>query len=126
MKNKLIILIIVLVIIGAGFLLLSRAGEKTPLSYTIGESAQIAEAWIKNNSPTYNYDGFDLQLEEAKELEKESNYEIIFSFNSRSAGYGDDREIAAQVITPHMIFIIIDAGNVTSAITDETYDEMRN
>jgi len=58
----------------------SEQGEKV---YTQTESRQIAREWVEENSPTYTYDGEDLEFQEARALDLvgcENCYEFDFSF----------------------------------------------
>ena len=81
--------------------------------------------WIENNAATYIYDGSDLQLVSYQELIPGQKYELVYEFTSRAGGYGDrSDEMSIQVITPHEIVVMIDSGQVVSAITDGVYDEI--
>jgi len=101
--------------------------EKDQL-YTREESREIAREWIKTQSPTYTYDGSDLQFKEFRALdlaECEDYYEFDFSFKSSQAGFGDrSGKMFAQVITPHLITIWVENGEVTKALTDNEFNEM--
>ncbi len=89
---------------------------------------EIAESWIKENSPTYTYDGMELELIEVRGLDLvgcENCYEVEFTFKSRQAGYGDRTgKSLAQVITLHTVVVTIKDGQVIKVITDQTYDEI--
>ena len=128
--NKKIIIIAAVLLIVFGLLVLIGRTEKPMIDdevFTIEESREIAENWIKNNSLTYVFDGHNLSLESEQELLKQKIYSFIFSFESRSAGYGDRTDqMTAQVITPHTIEIIVDEGEVVIAVTDEIYDEIKD
>ncbi|MFP4618596.1 MAG: GerMN domain-containing protein [Spirochaetaceae bacterium] len=110
-------------------------GDKEPGEEEQREAAvQAAEEWIKNSSPTFVYDGTDLELQEVERKKGEdaetSVYDAVFQFDSRHAGYGDrEGEILAQVITPHNIKIRVEKNSdtgrweVSEAVTDGVFDE---
>lgn len=124
MNKKIIITIIAIIAVIGGFFLL-RGEEEKKLS-GIEEAREVAENWIVNNSPTYTFDGSGLALQSEEELAEEETYLFVFSFESRAAGYGDrTSEMAAQVITSHTVEIIVQEGEVVSAVTDGDYDEMK-
>lgn len=86
----------------------------------------LAQNWIKENATTYLFDGYNLEFVQQNDVRCPSCNEYIFKFQSRQAGYGDrTNQVTAQVITPHTINILVENGKVTSAITDETYDEIK-
>ncbi len=126
-KNSIIFILITLIIIGSLFYLNRRDRlEIINQINTMKQSRQAAEEWIKNNSPTYTFDGSDLTLVAEEELITKQRYSFTFSFISSSAGYGDrSDQMVAQVITPHTIEIVVDDSQVVSAITDEVYDEIQ-
>jgi hypothetical protein len=98
--------------------------EKQKITSDLEKKQTLAENWIVNNSPTYLFDGSDLELLFEEKI-GENNYRFIFSFNSNSAGYGDrSDQMSAQLITPHEIEIIIENGSVIKAVTDKVFDEM--
>ena len=85
-----------------------------------------AQQWIKNNSPTYVYDGFDLTLKDAENISG-NKYRLRYSFKSRGAGYGDrSNKMIAQVITDHELVVTVEDNEVTKAISDEKYDELND
>jgi len=133
MSKKIIIAIIALIVIVFIVFLATQDREEPveePVEETVEETQMeeaivIAENWIIVEAPTYVFDGQDLALIEGQET-AEGVYELTFSFESRQAGYGDrTEEMAAQVITPHIIEVVVQGGEVISAITDGVYDEMR-
>lgn len=94
-------------------------------SATIGEAREMASNWITQESPTYLFNGSDLQLEEERIIKEGKSYEFTFLFISSSAGYGDRTdEMTAQVITPHVTRVVVTDGVVVSAITDDMYSEL--
>ncbi len=125
--NKIIIIILVIVIVIAGIWLLTRETDVIDdvIVFDAEKAHEVAEQWIKSQSPTYVYDGYDLELQEIEEIIPQRRYELFFVFTSRSAGYGDRTEkMAAQVITPHEIVVVVDQGEVIRAVTDGVYDEI--
>ncbi len=128
-KNTIIAISIVVLVIAVGFILVfvnqDRISKERGFSSGIEEAVSISENWIVNNSPTYLFDGSDLTLLSAEEIGEE-RYSVEFSFISSSAGFGDRTGmILAQVITPHEIEIVVENGEVVSALVDGFYDEMR-
>jgi spore germination protein GerM len=116
-----------LVIIIAGLFLFTKTREPAVVDQVnqTRQSKQVAEEWIKNNSPTYTFDGADLNLVSEKELADGEKYQFTFSFVSSAAGYGDrSDQMAAQVITRHTIEVVVEDMQVVSAVTDGVYDEM--
>ncbi len=88
------------------------------------EALNVAREWMEEESPTYTFDGDELEVVGWVRIE-DGKYEFTFDFESSSAGYGDRTdEATAQVITPHTTVVVVDDGEVVSAITDEVYDEM--
>ncbi len=123
MNKKIIIwLLVILVIVAGTYLFLGSTVDEVP---KLNDSREIAENWIINESPTFVFDGENLTFER-DEILGEKKYKFVFSFESRAAGYGDRTdEVLAQVITPHTMEIVLEEGEVVSAITDEIFDEMQ-
>lgn len=89
------------------------------------QELQQAEQWVQN-APTYAYDGMNLELVEYYVQESDPEQHVItFEFTSRQAGYGDrSDEMAAQVITDHVITVTIINQEVRSAVIDGRWDEL--
>ncbi len=90
------------------------------------DDVEMVKEWIKENASTYNQrEGSNLEHLRTVIVE-EDIFELSFSFQSNYAGYGPkkDDEVAAQVITDHIIVVTLKEGDVVSAITDEKYDEI--
>ena len=102
--------------------------EVSPLTEMSEEWSQnIAEEFVKN-SPTFSYDGIEETLELTKTLTARCPFcwAFTFEFDSRYAGYGNrDGEVLAQVITPHEAVIIMDKGEIVSAVMDGGWDMLR-
>jgi hypothetical protein len=136
-KNVIIILIALVLVIGIIFVL-GQGKDVDPVSdqdlnnndqdqsIIIDQPEDVAENWIKEESLTYVYDGLNLELVSKDSYLVEGSYILIFSFDSRAAGYGDRTDqMSAQVITPHEMTVLVEDGEVTMAITDGVFDEMR-
>lgn len=107
-----------------------RNGLTYPREVTYSEqrSESIARNWVRQESPTFRFDGQDLELEESLAVDTvdcEDCYQFVFSFESIHEGYGDRTdENVAQVITPHEMVVTVEHGVVTKAITDEEFNEI--
>lgn len=92
------------------------------------KSREIAREFVET-SPTYAYDGMDLQHKETLYpdiAECEHCYTFVFTFTSRHGGYGDrSGKMVTQVLTPHEAHITIENGEITSAILDEKWDMLK-
>ena len=91
------------------------------------ESREIARNYLLN-SPTFKFGGMKDTLDLVATYEMICSYcwEFVFEFRCRRAGYGDRTgQILAEVITPHIAGIIVDQGEVVSAIMDEEWNMMR-
>ena len=137
MNKKLFIglAVLALVAIGAYFAFAGSNSQNNPQPndqdkdfYTEQESLNIAETWIREKSPTYTYDGFDPALQESRSLDLvdcEDCYEFDFSFKSRHGGFGDrEGKMVTQAITPHLMTVRVEHGEVTMALTDNEFNEM--
>ncbi|MBN1454739.1 MAG: hypothetical protein JW945_00585 [Methanomicrobia archaeon] len=90
--------------------------------FTEAESREIARVFVEN-SPTYQYDGFDLRFNRSEPLRCPCCWLFVFEFTSRHAGYGNRTgQVLAQVITPHTAQVVVNQGAVTSATLDEQWD----
>jgi predicted secreted protein len=90
------------------------------------ESQEIARQYLLN-SPTFKFDGMEdsLELVATNTMKCPYCWEFVFEFQCRHAGYGDRTgQMLAEVITPHTARIIVDQGEVVSAIMDEKWDMM--
>ncbi len=126
MLNKLlvgVVLIVVVVLIG---FFISTLDIPEPLEDDeVEKYVTVAEEWIRENAKTFTERGGS-QLEHIRTVEADEGvYEITFEFEAVFAGYGEtDDEMAAQVITPHTVIVMVKDGEVVSVITNEEYDEM--
>ncbi|MEX0909666.1 MAG: hypothetical protein WDZ75_00045, partial [Candidatus Paceibacterota bacterium] len=111
MKQLAGIVVVVLIFLGiwAVFTSLTRDNKEN--------YQDVARAWVEEKSPTYLYDGSNLEHIEVSEPAGGA-FEHTFSFESSQAGYGDRTdEMSAQVITPHQIVVTVRNGEVASVIT---------
>lgn len=114
-----------LVVIGGIFWVTRERGRVVVQRDKMDEAKQVAEEWVRNSSPTYTFDGTDLSLVSEEELVPGERYQFVFSFVSSAAGYGDrSDQMAAQVITPHTMEVLVENGRVVNAVTDEVFDEI--
>ncbi|MFW5888199.1 MAG: GerMN domain-containing protein [Patescibacteria group bacterium] len=138
MKKNLIIFLVAAILIVAGWAVL-QSGESDPQQnenqnkeqdqiYSLEGSKRLARDWMKNECPTYTYDGEDLSLKEAKTLDKndcQDCYEFTFTFKSRHGGFGDrEGQMVTQAITPHITTVNVEHGEVEQAITDNEFNEI--
>lgn len=90
---------------------------------------EIARKYIQS-SPTFAFDGIPESLDMISVNTLESypvQYRIEFAFDSSQSGYGNrEGQMLAQVITPHKTSILVSEGQVISAVTDETWDEINH
>ncbi len=130
MNKNILISIITVIIIAAAVIAALKLIDAPPTPEELKEeAAEEAQSWIENNSPTYKFDGMNLELTEITEVDN-GKFIAVFEFDSRQAGYGDRTgQMLAQVITPHEIVISIETARetgewkITSAVTDGVYDE---
>lgn len=87
----------------------------------------IAENFVKS-SPTFAFDGIEESLAVKDMFVLESfpeQHVITIVFDSLHGGYGNRTDqMMTQAITPHTIVVTVVDGNITSAIMDETWDEI--
>lgn len=111
------------ILIGILIILVMGCVQESPL--TEEEGKKIAKKFIEN-SPTYEFDGFNLEHKETLYPEIAgcgACWTFVFEFKSRYAGYGDRTgKMVAQVITPHEAHITVEEGEVTSALLDGKWD----
>ncbi|MFW6207484.1 MAG: GerMN domain-containing protein [Spirochaetota bacterium] len=132
-KSTIVVILAVAVLLAAaGAFLLLRDGE--PEEEQREAAVQAAERWIRNNSPTFVFDGTGLELQQVERSARKGKgpaaYQMVFGFESRHAGYGERAgEMLAQVITSHELVIRVekdpDSGRwqVVRAVTDGVFDE---
>lgn len=90
------------------------------------ESEEIARNYLLN-CPTFKFDGIEdtVELVATNTMKCPYCWEFVFEFQCRHAGYGDRTgQILAEAITPHTAKIIVEQGEVISAIMDDQWDMM--
>lgn len=88
-------------------------------------SRELAEEWILTQSPTYTFDGYDLQYQKTHYLRGEHHYEFVYTFQSSHGGYGNRTgEIVTEVITAHTITVEMEGNDVTRVIIDSEWDDI--
>ncbi len=127
MLNKLLVGIIIVIVVALIGFTISTIDMPDPTGEDdFVEVVTIAEEWALENVKTYTERGGS-NLRHIRTVETgEDSYEITFEFDSNIAGYGEvgEDEMSAQVITPHTLVIIVQNGEVVSAIVDNLYDEI--
>ena len=119
-KSKILVILIgIIILIIMGYFLTNQTEAPSP----INEAKIVAEDWIQNDSPTYTFDGFDLEYISGEKID-EDGYEFVFNFKSKSSGYGDrNDQMSAQVITPHTIQVYVYSDEIVNAVIDNSYSE---
>lgn len=125
MKQKMLIKLILIIF---SISIISGCDYNQPISsniyYDLENSREISETFILN-SPTYSYDGKNLEIISYETLRCEGCYLFTFRFNSTHQGYGNrQNQILPTTITPHKIEITIIEGKVNKAIIDQYWDEL--
>lgn len=104
------------------------AGSKNADLFTEEKSKEVAREFTKN-SPTYSFDGYNLEYKETlyPEIADCPNcWTFVFKFTSSHGGYGDRTgKMLTQVITPHEAHITVKDGKVTSAVLDLEWDMLK-
>ena len=93
-------------------------------AFTEEKARQMAEEFVRN-SPTFAFDGMEDSLELVETLypDIENAWQFIYSFDSRHAGYGDRTgQGLAQVITSHEASVVVENGEIKTAILDNKWD----
>jgi hypothetical protein len=100
-----------------------------PEDIKTSRAIEIARAYVMS-SPTFSFDGIPESLDMVSVNKLESHpiqYAIEFAFDSAQSGYGNrDGQMLAQVITPHIMSVIVSEGQVISAVTDKVWDELNH
>lgn len=133
-KNTIVSIIVALVLIAGGFWVYSNTAQspnnntgnddQVQNSTAIEKAEVVARSWVKNESPTYTFDGQDLKLVSSSTIDT-SKFEFTYEFESTHGGYGDRSDkMVTQVITPHEIVVTVEDEEVVEVITDGKFDEM--
>lgn len=93
-----------------------------PLSHS---KAQVQAMEIVENSPTYQFDGKDLEYDRFLSNSEGStcNWTFLFNFKSTHSGYGDRTGQELQESeTSHVAYVKINDGELISATVDRSWD----
>ena len=130
MRKGLFLLVSLLAVASVLVLAACSSSEAGPNTWSQGisqeESQEIARQYVIND-PTFQFDGMmnSLALASATTLKCPYCWEFAYQFDCRQAGYGNRTGLMlAQVITPHTARIIVQDGEVTSAVMDGSWDMM--
>lgn len=121
MKQLIGLIIVILVIIGIWMAVGGGSNDQKE------EYGQIARSWIIEESQTYTgRNGDNLEMNNSEEI-SDDVFRFAFSFEASEAGYGESspEEASAQVITEHETVVTVDGGEVTEAVTDGVFDEIK-
>lgn len=95
----------------------------------LSEATQIALDFVRS-SPTFAFDGIEdsLIVDSVDVMESYPvQYRVYVMFDSAHGGFGDRTDqVVTQVITPHVMEVLVSDGMVISAVTDGQWDEMNN
>lgn len=94
--------------------------------YTEDDAVAVALNYLRN-CPTFRFDGIpdSVRVVGVEMLRSPWTWEVSIAFECRHAGYGDRTgKILAQVISPHQIRVVVQRGDIVSAIIDEVWDEL--
>lgn len=127
--NKLIKLLLTF---GLGIVILgttgcSFTGGNQTSEFTQVSSRVIAENWVRYNSPTFVFDGSDIQFMQSTSLKCQYTWMYEFKFNSANSGYGNRKGKSPDgKKTNHIIQVVVQKGKVVLAVSDDQYDELKS
>ncbi len=125
-EQKVNILIIVGLLLIIGFVLWPLFSD-TPEEVEMAEAENVALSWLETEAPTYVFDGFEPEITSTTQADCPNCYLVEIVFKTQAAGFGDrTEEMAAQVITEREIKILVEDNQVTEAITDGLYSEVKD
>ncbi|MFP4112333.1 MAG: Kazal-type serine protease inhibitor family protein [Candidatus Woesearchaeota archaeon] len=93
------------------------------------DSKEIAEKWLRYESPTYTFDGRKITYLSSQKIDNCNNcYAHHFSFISEHIGYGNrsDELDLSEFLVSHHIVIATKENKVISAIIDDSWDDLRS
>lgn len=114
-KPVIVIAVILLIVLGIAYI---------TLNYTREGNALKATNFVKNEA-TYKFDAIEdtFELNSTQEMECQYCWEFTFKYQSRNSGFGDRTELVTNpVITNHIAKIVMENGNVNSAVLDGVWD----
>jgi len=129
MKNKLRYLLLAVLILGGIFASGCNltGGSAVTSKYTQDASNAVAEDWVKHNSPTFVFDGSNLQFMQSTSLRCQYTWMYEFRFNSANSGYGNRKGKAPNgQKTNHIIQVVVQKNKIIAAVADDQYDELNN
>lgn len=86
------------------------------------KAGKLSLNYVKNDA-TYMFDGIPESLNIKEILPCSDCWKVTVYFESKQAGYGDRTgQVLAQVITPHEARIVVEKGEIISAIMDNRWD----
>ena len=87
-------------------------------------SKQIAHEWIRYNSSTFLFDGFDLVFKDVRTLRCPYCYQFNFAFISPYSGYGDrSGDKLTEQATEHTASVYIEKGVIDKVVLDGKINE---
>ncbi len=90
--------------------------------YTEEESLEIAQEFVLN-SPTYKFDGQELNYVETNKAQCQYCWAFTFEFTSRHGGYGNrSKQMLTQMMTKHTAKVTVENGKVVAAVLDDVWD----
>ncbi|MBU7018544.1 MAG: hypothetical protein HXS44_13620 [Theionarchaea archaeon] len=96
-------------------------------TYTAEEAQQVAADYIKR-APTYTFDGIagTFQVSQVEPLDCKGCFEVTIKFTSGYPGFGArSAYFLVRRLTPHTAKVRVEKGQVTQAIIDDIWDEMK-
>ncbi len=106
---------------------LSIYAWQTTTIYSEQNAVDTALQFVED-SPTYGWDGIKGSIELVKVYKMRNPnaiWEVVVAFTSSNAGYGDrSDQMVATVLTDHVIKVTVEGDLITSAVTDEVWDEL--
>jgi len=110
------------------FLLFLIAGcSNISINTSAFDSSKLAAENSVKNSETYKFDGLaeSLKYTGYDQLECSNCYRFRYEYDSSQTGYGNrEGKMLAQVITHHVMLVIVENRQVTSVIADNKWDEI--
>ncbi len=89
------------------------------------QGRQVAEEFVRQEA-TFRYDGMPETLKLTSTTSVAQGWKYTYEFDCQHAGYGNRTgQMMAQMITHHIAQVTVQAGRVTTAIMDGTYDMMK-
>lgn len=124
LTDKQIYLVLIALLIVMGIIGIAAQYSASNGTITEEQSLEIARKAVLS-SPTYIFDGYELQHSRTVAWDCPGCWKFRFRFTSSHAGYGDRAgETLAQVITPHTAFIMVENGEIVSAELDLQWNMM--